>query len=163
VLVAVASQQPEEFSIERSTSINASADKVYAVLADFNRFKEWSPWQKLDPNMQSSVKGEPGMVGTKYSWSGNNEAGEGSMTFTAVEPNQKLVIDLEFQRPFPSRALTTWALTPNAAGTNVSWSMTGKNDSLMAKVFSLLVDMDAALGKDFDSGLAKLKTVCEAG
>jgi uncharacterized protein YndB with AHSA1/START domain len=161
VLIGVASQQPESFHIERSVSINAAPDKIYPVLADFNRFKEWSPWQKLDPNMQISVVGEPGVVGTKYAWISKTDAGEGSMAFTAVEPNQKLVVDLEFLKPFPSKAITTWALEPNAAGTKVIWAMDGKNDSLMAKIFALLMDMDAMLGKDFDAGLGKLKQICE--
>jgi hypothetical protein len=36
------------------------------------------------------------------------------------------------------------------------------NNTLMGKVFSLFVNMDKQIGKDFETGLAGLKTVSEA-
>ena len=38
--------------------------------------------------------------------------------------------------------------------------MLGRNN-FMGKVFGLMMDMDKLIGKDFEKGLAKLKTVAE--
>lgn len=43
-----AATKPNTFRVERSMSINASAEKVFALINDFKRWGEWSPWDKKD-------------------------------------------------------------------------------------------------------------------
>ena len=53
-----------------------------------------------------------------------------------------------------------WA-NPTDGGTRVSWIMEGKN-GFVPKAFSLLMNMDKMVGKDFEEGLANLNTAAQA-
>jgi len=52
-------------------------------------------------------------------------------------------------------------IVPEAEGSRVTWAMDGTNN-FMAKVMTLFMSMDSALGKDFESGLANLKRETES-
>ena len=76
-ILAVAAFQPDSFRIERSAVIDAPPEKIEAILTDFRRAKEWSPWEELDPNLKRTIGGAETGVGATYAWSGNNDVGAG--------------------------------------------------------------------------------------
>lgn len=158
--LAVVVTRPSTFHIERSATINASSDVVYAELEDYHKFAAWSPWEKLDSAMKKEFSGPESGVGASYFWSGNSKAGEGRMTITEAHPTDKVVMKLEFLKPFKATNTTTFALGTDGAGTKVTWSMDGTNN-FMGKMFSVFVNMDKTIGGDFERGLAQLKVVCE--
>lgn len=160
VLLIVVAVQPSSYHVERSTVINAPAEVVFAEVSDFKRWVAWSPWEKLDPNMEKTFTGEPGEVGASYAWKGNDQAGSGSMTITEVDPPKKLVQKLKFIEPFASEATTAFNIAPEGDGVKVTWSMEGHN-GFMGKAMSLVLDMDAMIGADYEKGLAALKTIAE--
>ena len=91
----------DTYTVERTTTINAPADEVYAQIVDFHNWRNWSPWDGLDPNMQRSYSGADSGVGAGYSWSGNRKAGAGSMEIIdTVEPSS-VQIALEFLSRLP--------------------------------------------------------------
>jgi uncharacterized protein YndB with AHSA1/START domain len=159
-IVVTASMQPEAYHIERSVVIAAPPAKVYGFIADFNNYGAWSPWESLDPSMKKTVTGAPGTVGSTYAWEGNDKVGAGTMTFTEVKPDERLVIALDFLRPFPSKGVTTWTTAADGAGTKMTWAMDGRNEAIFQKVFGMFF-MESMLGKSFDEGLAKLKAATE--
>ncbi|MCI0528643.1 MAG: GyrI-like domain-containing protein, partial [Nitrospira sp.] len=55
-------------------------------------------------------------------------------------------------------AHSTLALADTAGQSNVTWRMWGKND-FISRIFGLFMNMDKAIGKDFEEGLANLQTV----
>jgi hypothetical protein len=65
VLLVIASHRPDDFRIERSARIEASPSDVFAEINDFRNWKEWSPWEKLDPNMVTTYDGPDSGVGAK--------------------------------------------------------------------------------------------------
>jgi uncharacterized protein YndB with AHSA1/START domain len=158
-LIAFASTKPDTFVIQRSTTINAPPEKVYALIQDFHQWGQWSPFEKLDPDMKRTF-GEPaaGLGGT-YAWDGKN-AGTGSMKIKEARPGRRVAIALDFTKPFPANNTATFDLEPVGAGTRVTWAMTGKSP-LMFKVMDTLMGMDKTLGKDFDKGLADMKAAAE--
>ncbi len=157
--VAIATR-PDAFRVERATTIAAPPTAVFPYLNDFHKWPDWSPWEKLDPNMQRTHSGAPAGVGARYAWSGNSKAGEGSMTITDSTPNERVLIDLDFLKPFKSSSITEFALSRAAAGTQVSWTMTGKHN-IATKAFSLVTSMDKIVGGDFERGLTNLKSAAE--
>jgi uncharacterized protein YndB with AHSA1/START domain len=162
-VLALASTKPDTFSVERHTTIAASPAIVYANLDDFHRWAAWSPWEKLDPGMKKTYGGPAKGVGSTYAWSGNDDVGEGRMTVLESDPNRRLVVRLEFIKPFATTSTTVYTLEPAAAGgTELTWSMDGPN-SFPGKIMSVFVDMDAMIGKDFEKGLADLKRISESG
>jgi hypothetical protein len=85
------------------------------------------------------------------------------MTIVGIAPGERVDLRLEFLRPFPSTSVAAWEVTPApGGGSEITWSMVGTNEGLMAKAFSMLA-MDAMLGGYFEKGLASLKTVVEKG
>jgi hypothetical protein len=72
----------DTYTVERTTTIDAPADEVYAQIVDFHNWRNWSPWDDIDPDLQRSYSGPDSGVGAGYSWSGNRKAGEGTMEIT---------------------------------------------------------------------------------
>ncbi len=77
ILLIAASFRPDTMVVERSATIAAPPSAVFAVVNDFSRWNDWSPWAELDPEMKTSLEGPKSGVGAVYKWSGNNDVGEG--------------------------------------------------------------------------------------
>ena len=95
------------------------------------------------------------------SWDGNKKVGAGRMTIVASRPSDMIRIRLEFLRPFKATNMAEFRFHCEDAQTVVTWSMSGKSN-LFFKVFSVFVNCDDMVGKDFERGLASLKSVAEA-
>lgn len=160
LLVAIATR-PDTFRVERTATIAAPADVVFGYVNDFHQWNQWSPFENLDPNMKKTFTGTPSGVGAVYSWAGNSKAGEGRMAIKESAPNQRVVIDLQFLKPIKTTNVAEFSFKPAAEGVRVTWAMYGDNN-IIGKAFSLVASMDKMVGKDFEQGLAKLKTVAEA-
>lgn len=158
-LLAFASTKPDTFIIQRSTVINAPPEKVYALIQDFRQWGQWSPFEKLDADMKRTFGERAAGLGGSYAWEGKN-AGAGKMTIKEATAGRRVAIALDFTKPFPANNTATFDLEPAAGGTKVTWAMTGKSP-LMFKVMDTLMGMDKTLGRDFDKGLADLKSAAE--
>jgi len=134
---------------------------VFGLVNDFHAWDKWSPWAKLDPNMKTTYGGPPSGLGATYAWTGDSKVGEGNMRITESKPPEKVGIRLEFLKPMAGLCQTDFTFKPEAGGTAVSWVMSGTND-FVGKAFSLFMDMDAMIGKDFEKGLGAMRTEAEA-
>ena len=159
-LLAYAATRADTFRIERSTSINAVPDAIFSLLTDFRRWAEWSPWEKLDPDLKRTHSGATDGKGAVYAWEGNKKVGAGRMEITQVVPPSRVVIKLDFLRPFEAHNVTEFTLAAGGTATRVIWAMTGVNN-FMGKLMSVFMNMDKMVGKDFETGLANLKAVAE--
>lgn len=160
VLAIAIATRPDTFRIERSAVISAPANVVFGFVNDFHQWSQWSPWEKLDPHMTRTFSGERAGVGANYSWSGNSKAGEGSMAITESNLGDRIALDLNFLRPFKSQNVIEFTFRPIAQGVQVKWAMVGTN-TVTTKAFSLVANMDKMVGKDFEAGLANLKSLSE--
>lgn len=159
VIVIAASTKPNTVHYERSTVINAAPDAILAHITDFHKWAPWSPWEKMDPDMQRTFSGAASGPGAKYGWTGNNKVGEGAMEITEV--SGKLVrIHMHFIRPMNVQCDIRFSISAEGAANRLTWTMDGPN-TFMGKVFSVFVNMDKMIGKDFEAGLAALKQVAE--
>lgn len=158
---AVVAMQPSEFKITRSATINATPGKVFEQVNDFHKWDAWSPWAKIDPTMKATHSGSPSGVGAAYAWVGTGDAGEGKMTISACHPPEHIAIDIDFIKPFAAKNAIEFTFKPEGDKTNVTWSMTGKNNFMM-KAFDLIMNMDKLVGGDFEKGLFQMKTVVES-
>lgn len=159
VLVGYLWLQPSAFHIERSRSMKAPPEVVYAHIDDYTSFLLWSPWQKYEPTAKTTLSGAESGVGAVYEWEGK-EVGKGRMEILEAKPNESIKESLDFIEPFPSKATVVMTLVPEAGGTKVTWSYDTEN-GFMAKLFGVFVDMDEMLGKDFADGLASLAELSE--
>jgi uncharacterized protein YndB with AHSA1/START domain len=161
VLAVIVAMQPSEFRIERSAVIAAPPAAVFAQVNDFHNWEMWSPWAKLDPAAKNSFEGAPAGKGAAFAWAGNKKVGEGRMTITESRPNELIRIKLEFLKPFEATNTGEFTFRPEGERTAVTWSMYGHNNFISRAVF-LFVNMDTALGSEFDKGLASMKSAAEA-
>jgi len=151
---------PSTYLVERSLVINAPPEEVFGRVSNLRKWSEWSPWEELDPNMQKAYTGEDGAVGSTYTWQGNRKAGRGRMMVSGLDEPTGATIDLQFLKPFKSQSTTAFQLVEDGGSTRVTWTMTGAH-TWMTKIMGLFVTMDKMIGKDFEKGLAKLKTISE--
>jgi uncharacterized protein YndB with AHSA1/START domain len=161
LVCAVIAMQPGQYTVARSTTVAAPPAPIYELVSDFHHWNAWSPWAKLDPAMQEQYSGPPSGVGAGYSWQGNSKAGEGRMTIREAVPNEKVVLFLEFLKPFPSSSDMTLSLQPEGQNTRVNWTMTGEA-TFATKAIQLFSSLDKMVGPDFEKGLAQLKREAEA-
>jgi uncharacterized protein YndB with AHSA1/START domain len=160
VILGLALMKPDSFTVQRSAIIKAPPEKIMGYLDDFHQWQAWSPWEKLDPNMNRSFEGAASGKGAVYGWSGNSDVGKGRMEVTEHAPPSKVAIKLDFIEPFATSNTTVFALQPQADGTQVTWTMTGPMP-FMSKLMTVFVSIDTMIGRDFEKGLAQLKAVAE--
>ncbi len=163
VFVAGGYVLPGTAHVERQALINAPAEKIFAVVSDLQRSKDWSPWFGLDPGMQVTFEGPGGNtgpgVGQKMKWTSTNaNVGNGSQETVAFVANEKIVAALDFGEM--GKANATVLLAPEGAGTNVTWSFDSELNSLPERWFGLM--FERWIGADYEKGLANLKAYVEA-
>jgi uncharacterized protein YndB with AHSA1/START domain len=147
-----------KFTVTRTATINAPADKVYALIADPREWKKWSAWNQRDPAMEITYSGPPSGAGAKWAWKSKSQ-GDGEMTFTKAEIGRSLDYSLYFP-DFKTTSSGGFVFTPEGNATKVAWTMNGDMGSNpLFRWFAL--NADNMVGKDFSEGLANLKTLAE--
>lgn len=159
-LLLYAATRPNSFRIQRSLRINAAPDRLFALLNDFRQWSGWSPWEKMDPDMQRTFSGPEVGVGTVYEWQGNKKVGKGRMEILESSPSTRLRIKLDFFSPFEAHNTTEFTLQPQSNGTDVIWTMYGPSP-FMSKLMGVVFNMDKLVGGDFERGLTNLKVLAE--
>lgn len=160
VLLAYAWSRPDHFRVQRELFIKAPPERIYALIANFNQWPAWSPWEKLDPAMQRSLSGAAQGRGAVYAWSGDGKVGQGRMEITDAAAPTRVQIQLDFIKPFESRNTTEFTLQAQDGGTRVGWVMYGPSP-FISKLMGVFISMDRMIGKDFELGLTQMKAAAE--
>lgn len=150
----------DTYTVQRSIAIDAPPQGIYAQVADFHNWTNWSPWEDVDPELERTYSGAESGAGAVYRWSGNRKAGQGRMEIVEADEPSRVRIDLVFEKPFKARNDTVFGIQPEGSGSRVTWSMTG-HKTLMTKVLGIFTSMDKMLGPDFEKGLGRLKATAE--
>lgn len=161
LFVLIVSFRPSEFRVERSATVAAPAEVVFAQVNDLHNWEGWSPWAKLDPAARQTYEGPPAGVGAAFAWSGNKKIGEGRMTVIESRPHEFVRFRLDFLRPFKATNTAEFAFKAQGNQTAVTWTMLGENN-FFSKAMQLFVNCDKMVGGDFEKGLAQMKSVAEA-
>lgn len=159
-VLAYATTRPNTFRVSRSIVIKAPPEKIYALIADFHKWRAWSPYENLDPALTRTYGGSASGLGATYAWTGNGKAGAGKMEIVKAAAPGELNISLDFTKPFEAHHKAIFTLVPEGDATRVTWAMEGASP-FMFKLMGLVLDMDKMIGKDFEAGLASLKTEAE--
>lgn len=167
VLTGIACFMPDKAHGERSILIDRAPSMVFGAVNGYRGFNRWSPWAKLDPQASYERSGPETGVGARFSWKGNSDVGEGSQEIVVSEPFSKVQTKLDFGPMGQGRA--TFLLTPTGEGTQLTWSFDsdlplGLNRDVVWNVLGRLMGpwIGDQVGKDYESGLASLKTLMES-
>jgi len=158
--IAAAYLLPRNVRVERTITIAAPRATLFTVLNSYKQFNKWSPWFALDPKAKYTYEGPGAGVGAKISWVGDPKTlGSGSQVITASEPFESVAADVDFgQGGSPAKQVVT--LAADGPATTVAWGIEldlGMNP--VARYFGL--GFDGMIGRDFEKGLAALKTFAE--
>jgi uncharacterized protein YndB with AHSA1/START domain len=163
-ILIYAMTKPDSFTVKRTAAIKASPDRLFALINDLHGWSAWSPYEKKDPDMKRTFSGASQGKGAIYEWDGNKNVGAGRMEITEATAPRKIVIKLDFLKPFEGHNTAEFTLDPPGGNTGdsttVTWAMYGPS-SFIFKVMGLFMDMDKMIGNDFATGLANLKAVAE--
>ncbi|MFM9968478.1 MAG: SRPBCC family protein [Burkholderiales bacterium] len=160
IVLILAANKPDIFHVQRATSIKAPPEKIYALINDFKRWGAWSPWENKDPAMKRNYGATTEGKGAFYSWEGNKDVGLGSMEITETTASSKILLKLDFLKPFEAHNTIEFSFAPQGEVTEVNWSMQGPTP-FMGKIMHVFMNMDKMVGKDFETGLANLKAAAE--
>lgn len=161
LLLVVIATRPNRFRYSRSTRIGAPPSTVFPLVNELRRWQAWSPWEKLDPNLQRTYKGPTAGVGAIYSWVGDKNVGEGRMTIVESVPYERIEFKLEFLKPFVATNSALFTFQSIGDETEVVWSMEG-DCNFTSKAIGLMINMEKMCGGQFEEGLANMKQVAES-
>src|ERR1700691_4783576 len=103
VVIAIlfyAASKPPVLVIQRTTTIKAAPESVFAVVDDFRNWPKWNPQDRDDPTLTRTYRGAPNATGAIRDWRGKGESGEGTMTIEESVPYSKISVDANWSRPF---------------------------------------------------------------
>ena len=159
-ILIYAATKPDTFTVKRTASIKASAERIYTLIVDLHGWGAWSPYEKKDPDMKRTFSGSAQGKGAVYEWDGNKNVGAGRMEILEAEVPSRVLIKLDFIKPFEGHNTAEFTMLPQGGATNLTWVMSGPAP-FMSKVMQVFMSFDRMIGKDFEAGLAKIKSVSE--
>lgn len=152
---------PKSYEVDRSIMVNKALPDVFQYIKFIKNQNDWSPWKKKDPNFTQEFEGTDGEVGFISKWEGNKEVGSGEQEIKAIIHNERIETELRFLKPWKSQCdgyIKVEEISANV--TKVIWGFIG-NNKFPFSIFMLFMNMDKAVGKDFEEGLDSLKQVLE--
>ena len=160
IVLILAATKPASFSVQRAIDIRAPAERIFPLINDFHQWGSWSPWENKDPGMQRSFSGVASGKGAVYGWEGNNNVGSGRMEILETSIPSKILIKLDFFKPFEGHNTAEFTMLPQGDATHLTWVMRGPAP-FMSKLMQVFMNLDHMIGKDFEVGLANLKKLTE--
>jgi len=147
-----------ELYLERSITLNASAEKVFNELNSFKTLIKWSPLTKIDPKTKYVYSGPEFGVDARYEWDSDHpDVGQGAQQITESVENKYIKTKIEF-------AIAGWftaefILEPKDNKTVLTWTYHGKVESLKWKY--IMLGLEGRLGPIYESGLEDFKYYVE--
>jgi hypothetical protein len=151
---------PKTYHVERKIVVSANIDTVFKSLCSLKDQQVWSPWGSKDPKMTIEYKGTDGQIGSISHWVGNKGVGEGEQEITKIEATSYIETELRFLKPYESTSTGFFTTKQVTEGTEVIWGFKG-NNTFPSTLMMVFMNMDKAIGPDFEKGMADFKSFIE--
>lgn len=162
IMILLAAIAPKSYNVHREIVIHRPIFEVFQYLKFIKNQENWGPWAKRDPDMKKYESGIDGTVGYISGWESNHkQVGSGEQEITKIVENEQVLCELRFLKPMKSVSegyLKVAEVDGNA--TRVVWGFRGEN-KIPVSIMMLFFNLDKAVGKDFEEGLANLKSILE--
>jgi effector-binding domain-containing protein len=160
LLILISFLLPGSYHVERTVFIHSPARIPYLLTSDFRLWHTWAPRTKeTDSTAEFFIAGEPGKVGSSWGWTGE-VFGQGVMIISKLETSREILYNLAFD---DSAHMSSGRFLFEETGDSCKVTWTDQGDlgyNPFYRYMGLL--MNSMMGPDFETGLAKLKTVSEA-
>ncbi|MEM1377084.1 MAG: SRPBCC family protein [Pseudomonadota bacterium] len=156
-LVALPYVLPSSKTVERTATINAPAEKVFALVASNEGFQTFNPYKLKDENLKITMHGPSHGIGSGFAFDGKE--GKGTQTIIAMEENKSVTMQLDLGAM--GKPVTEFRLTAIGDATEVTWST--KSDfgfNPIGRVVGLF--LDGMLGGTYELGLDELNKAAQA-
>ena len=153
----IASKRPDEFYAARSLTIAAPAGRLHGLISDLREMNRWNPYALRETSGAGHYSGPGAGPGATYHFAGKGGTGSISVTDSTEDT---VGLRLKMTKPMAIENRVEFNLKPTGDGTEVTWAMRGMQ-SLPGKVFSLFINCEKMMARDFDEGLANLKAIAE--
>lgn len=150
---------PDSFHFERSVFINSDPGTIFNVVANHKNRLQWSTWDQLDPDAETTIEGKPAQAGHLYRWQ-SKSIGSGELVFTEVQKDSMIAAQLTFFKPSPMKSQIIWHFDKENEGTRVMRINRGKLGFGVQRIFGLF--LGEVIGPDFEKSLENLRTFIEA-
>ncbi|RMH60748.1 MAG: hypothetical protein D6677_13225 [Calditrichaeota bacterium] len=148
-----------EVNVSRSIEIQQSPEVVFTVIKNYDLYPEWIPWTRADKDAEYTIDGEPGDVGSTWSWNGDT-VGQGSLTLAEIRPNSYIKGKLSFYKPWVANADDLWQIDSlSEEKSRVTWTYHTVTDGYLMRFMNLRYE--SILGPEMERGLKNLKTFVE--
>ncbi|MES2629539.1 MAG: GyrI-like domain-containing protein [Bacteroidota bacterium] len=164
VYVIWAAIAPSKIDGKATIEIDRNPAFVYEVSKDFNFYKQWNPWSKMEPEAKSEITGTGRELGDTWKWEGQ-QIGTGGMTHKEFVQDKKIVNEVTFVSPRPGSMSDVWTFEDKDGKTLVTWITTGEDEIpfLMRPMSSIFMSGVFEQGlndfKDLVEGMADLPKV----
>ena len=159
IVVSIAFRQGGSFTVERHITIRTTPARIQPLIVDLHQWRQWAPWEHIDPNLQRTYSGAASGPGAVYAWRGAHRAGVARVEITGAAPN-RIDLTMAFMKPVASASQASFTFTPDGAATRVTWRLQGPL-TLRTRLITSFIGMDVLLGSELERGLASLKTAAE--
>src|SRR6476646_5079447 len=140
-VLILAATKPGTLRVQRSTGIKAPAEMIFPLINDFQQWRSWSPYENKDPAMKRTYSGAERGKGAVYAWEGDKNVGSGRMEILEAATPSKIVIKLDFLKPFEAHNTAEFTMLPQGAATSVVWVMHGPTP-FMSKLMQVFMSFD---------------------
>ncbi len=152
---------PKNMNVSQTITVQASPETVFDLVSDFNKWSQWSPWAKKDPNAKYAFTGEPMTMGHAMSWEGNEEVGSGTQKIVELKQDELVKSELKFKDFGDDANYASFIIKPDGEGSKVTWNMESSEMPFMMRGMAKLMNFQASLEKDYVAGLAAIKEISE--
>jgi uncharacterized protein YndB with AHSA1/START domain len=159
-ILLLAARQPDTFRVQRTATIAAPPERVFAMINDLQQMNRWNPFVKKDPAIKGRYQGPASGPGAGYEFSGNSEVGTGSLRIVDAAAPSRVAMKLLMSAPMQADNDIVFSLAPEGPATRVTWSMEGPCP-FIGKLMGVVFNMDRMVGGAFEQGLADLKAQAE--
>ena len=159
-LLVIAATKPNSFQVDRSITIHASPERVFALIDDLHSWEAWSGDNEGDGRVQKIFSGPASGTCAMAEWHGSGHTGAAKMIITESVVPSKVSVKVDWIKPFEAHNLNEFTIHAQGSETKVVWNIQASNLYAM-KVIGIFVNMESAFGKHMESGLNNLKRVAE--
>ncbi|MFZ4400387.1 MAG: SRPBCC family protein [Bacteroidales bacterium] len=162
ILLILALFVKQDYSLEREIKILKSKHEVFDYIKYLKNQDNYSKWATMDPEMEKKYIGTDATIGFVSAWeSKKKDVGQGEQEIIKIREDERIDFEIRFIKPFKSIAaayMTTETITDKQ--TTVKWGFKSKFKYPM-NLMLLFMKMDDLVGKDFETGLFRLKEILE--
>lgn len=161
VVASIGFLLPSSWRVERSTTVEARPEVVFAIVSSLRTWPSWTSWSaEMDPSAVWTFEGPESGAGAVMRWRGPR-AGAGALTIVESDPGTLVRFTIRMEEDaFVARGALMVAPEASGSKARVTWIDEGDfGMNPLVRYFGLA--MESAMERELDRQLANLKRYAE--